>query len=175
MLYLHTLAKSYHQDKDLPGLLCSSKQPSWSAPWPVNLKLIACRLFCCLLLPHKVIREAKWLLSAVTTCFFFTMKEPSCVRLPTASLLQLLLDTVGRLQPTQGFLFCIPCKLTQYELSLDGRYEAGLYPIHSNRIGTVLHPLSLLRTYGEKYFPNYVFRHSKWNLVTWDIQQLAKK
>lgn len=105
MLHLHTSAKTYHQEKDLPGLLCSSKQPSWTAPWPVNLNLIACRLSCCLLLPHEVIRGATRLLSAVTTCFFLTMKEPSCARLPIASLLQLLLDTAGRLQPTQGLAF----------------------------------------------------------------------
>lgn len=63
--------------------------------------------------------------------------------------------------PGPRFPFCIPCNLTQYDLSLDGRYEAGLYPTHSNRIGTVLHSLSLLRTYGEKYFPTYMFRQIK--------------
>lgn len=90
-----------------------------------------------------------------------------------------LLPTVhtGQTSPHPGltFLLCIPCKLMWFNLSLYHHYEAGLHPKHSNRIRTALGSVFFLRNYREKYFPSYLFHHIKWNFVTWDIQQLAKK
>lgn len=92
ILYLHISAKitkivTYLQDKDLPGPLSSSKEPSHNNAWPVNPKLIACRLSYWLLF-HQVIRQSKCFSLLVLPAFSSLWRSPLVHPSPSAPLLQ---------------------------------------------------------------------------------------